>query len=116
MICTLTVRPLKPSSYDQFRAAREPAGAAAIKHAWTRIHHCQDAADPDLVIPLGLFNGTLKQLREAQEQIGRASQIDGVSPHIRDVLLDGSYQVLDALRKHSTRRGHRTRARDALNA
>jgi hypothetical protein len=98
MICTLTARRLNPGSYEPFRAAWEPAGTAAVNHAgWTRIYHCRDVADPDVVISFGLFEGTLEQLREAQEQIDRASQIDRVSPHIREVLLDGSYELIDAL-------------------
>jgi hypothetical protein len=57
--------------------------------------------DPDLP-PTGRRRpGNHNLLRtEAQEQIGRALQIDRVSPHIRDVLLDGSCEVIDALIKH----------------
>jgi len=105
MICTLTARRLKPGSYEQFRAAWEPAGTAAISHAgWTRTYHCQDVADPDVVISFGLFDGTLEQLREAQQQIGRASQVDLISPHVREVLLDGSYEVIDALSREGSSR------------
>lgn len=100
MICTLTARRLNPGSYKQFRAAWDAAGTAAINQAgWTRIYHCQDITDPDIVISFGLFDGTLEQLREAQQQIGRASQVDRIHPHVREVLLDGSYEVIDTLSK-----------------
>jgi hypothetical protein len=100
MICTLTARRLTPGSYEQFRAAWDPAGTTAINHGgWTRIYHCQDIADPDIVISFGLFDGTREQLREAQQQIGRDSQIDRIHPHVREVLLDGSYEVIDTLSK-----------------
>ena len=98
MICTLTARRLKPGSFDAFRAAWGEVGTAAIHGAgWTRVYHCRDVADPDVVLSFGLFDGTLEQLREAQQALGRESQVDRITPHVSDVLLDGSYEVVEAL-------------------
>jgi hypothetical protein len=94
MICTLTARRLKPGSYDAFRSAWDPG---PVPGGWTRIYHCRDAADPDVVLSFGLFDGTLDELREAQRQLGRSEQVDRIRPHIQKVLLDGSYQVIEEL-------------------
>ncbi len=98
MICTLTARRLKPGSYERFRQAWDPSGANhdALRQ-WVRVYHCRDVADPDVVISFGLFDGSLEALREAQARLGRASQVDRVDPEVLDVLLDGSYEVVEEL-------------------
>jgi hypothetical protein len=63
----------------------------------TRIYHAHDVADPDVVISFGLFDGSLDELREAQAQLGRQSQVDRITPHVEQVLLDGSYEVTEEL-------------------
>jgi hypothetical protein len=98
MICTLTARRLKPGTYEQFRAAWDPTDADpdAIGQ-WSQIYHCRDVSDPEVVISFGLFDGSLDELREAQARLERASQVQRVSPHVQEVLLDGSYEVVEKL-------------------
>lgn len=94
MICTLTARRLKPGSYDAFRDAWDPGRPP---DGWTHIYHCRDVADPDVVISFGLFDGSEQELREAQARLGRQSQVDRIGPHVQEVLLDGSYEVVEQL-------------------
>jgi hypothetical protein len=94
MICTLTARRLKPGTYDAFRTAWDPGQPP---HGWTHIYHCRDVADPDVVISFGLFDGSVEELREAQARLGRQSQVDRIGPHLEQVLLDGSYEVVEEL-------------------
>ncbi len=96
MICTFTARRLEPGSYDDFRAAWQPPSSQALSR-WKRIYHARDVDDPDVVISFGLFDGTVEQLREAQAALGRQPQLDRVEPHIQQVLLDGSYEVVEEL-------------------
>jgi hypothetical protein len=49
------------------------------------------------VISFGLFDGSLNELREAQARIGRQSQVGRIDPHVQEVLLDGSYEVVEEL-------------------
>lgn len=95
MICTLTARRLTPGSYSEFRSAWEPGEPP---EGWTRIYHCRDVSDPDVVISFGLFDGTLEELRTAQQRLGRREQVDRISAHVQEVLLDGSYEVIEELR------------------
>jgi hypothetical protein len=94
MICTLTARRLKSDAYDDFRSAWDVGG---VPSGWTHIYHCRDVDDPDVVISFGLFDGTLTELRTAQERAGRQSQVDRIGPHVEQVLLDGSYEVVEEL-------------------
>jgi hypothetical protein len=95
MICTLTARRLEPGSYDQFRSAWDPR---SVPVGWTRIYHCRDVSDPNVVISFGLFDGTLDQLREAQQRLGRGEQVNRINPHVNEILLDGSYEIIEELR------------------
>jgi len=94
MIVTLTARRLKPGLYDTFRAAWDPGHAPT---GWTRIYHCRDISDPDVVISFGLLDGTLEQLRDAQQRLARGAQVKRIDPHVHEVLLDGSYEVVEEL-------------------
>jgi hypothetical protein len=97
MICTLTARRLAPGAYDTFRAAWNPDAAPDALGRWTHIYHARDVSDPDVVISFGLFDGSLDDLREAQAQLGRQSQVERINPHVADVLLDGAYEVVEEL-------------------
>ena len=95
MICTLTARRLAPGSYETFRAAWDPDADALDR--WTHIYHARDVADPDVVISFGLFDGSLDDLRGPRAHLGRQSQVDRIKPHVREVLLDGAYEVVEEL-------------------
>jgi hypothetical protein len=97
MICTLTARRLTPGSYDTFRAAWDPSSAPDALRQWTRIYHARDVADPDVVISFGLFDGSLEELRVAQSALGREAQVDRINPLVQQVLLDGSYEIVEEL-------------------
>ncbi|HSO99571.1 MAG TPA: hypothetical protein VLP43_11510 [Solirubrobacteraceae bacterium] len=94
MICTLTARRLNPGAYDAFRSAWNPGDTPT---GWKHIYHARDVQDPDVVISFGLFDGNLDELREAQARLGRQSQVDRIEPHVNDVLLDGSFEVVEEL-------------------
>jgi hypothetical protein len=98
MICTLTARRLEPGAYDTFREAWDPTrvNRDALRQ-WTRIYHCRDVSDPDVVLSFGLFDGSLDELREAQARLGRESQVDRVEPSVQAVLLDGAFEVIEQL-------------------
>ena len=98
MICTLTARRLNPGAYEAFRAAWDLSDVDPdVIGRWKRIYHVRDVTDPDVVISFGLFDGTLDELRDAQANMGRALQVDRMTPHVAEVLLDGSYEVVEEL-------------------
>lgn len=98
MICTLTARRLRPGAYDDFRAAWGPRDSVPEgAERWTRVYHCRDVQDEDVVVSFGFFDGTTAELREAQERAGRAGQVDRIEPHVQEVLLDGAFEVVEEL-------------------
>jgi hypothetical protein len=98
MICTLTARRLKPRSYDAFRAAWDPSDAPPeVMGRWKRIYHVRDVDDENVVISFGLFDGSLAELREMQGQAGRQGQLSRVDALVDEVLLDGSYEVVEEI-------------------
>ena len=73
MICTLTAGRLKPGAYDAFREAWDPGDAPAeVIGRWKQVYHARDVTDPDVVISFGMFDGSLDELREIQQQPGAA--------------------------------------------
>ncbi len=51
----------------------------------------------DAVISFGFFDGSLEELRDTQRKTGRQSQVAAVEPHVDEILLDGSYEVVEEL-------------------
>jgi hypothetical protein len=96
-LVTLTARRLQPDAFDAFRASWEPDRERVAELGWKRIYHVRDVADPDVVISFGFFDGSVEELRRAQAEVGREAQVDRITPHVADVLLDGSYEVIEEL-------------------
>lgn len=100
MIVTLTARRLKPGSQDDFRAAfasgMDDVPEEILKR-WTRVYVSRDVSDENVILSFGLFDGTLEELREIQAQGDRDQELAKAAPHIEEVLLDGSYEVLEEI-------------------
>jgi len=99
MICTLTARRLKPGAYDDFRRAwgGGEEGRPPGTERWRRVYHCRDVEDENVVVSFGFFDGTQDELRDAQAALGREGQVSDIEPHVEEVLLDGSYEVVEEL-------------------
>jgi hypothetical protein len=65
MLCALTVRKLKPGTFDQFREAFMGSEGDAEMPAGSQFFMVRNTEDPDEVICFGLFNGTLEELRSS---------------------------------------------------
>ena len=96
MLCALTVRKLKPETFDEFRDAfmsgfdREspPAG-------WVRFDMVRNIEDPDEVISFGFFDGTVEQLRGSAGRQGYEDQMKEIAPYVESVGADGLYEVVE---------------------
>jgi hypothetical protein len=100
MICTLTARRLKPGSFDDFHDAWVGADQEQpeIGRKWNPVYLTRDVNDENVIVAFGMFNGTLDELRAAQEQYGYDEAVEGISQYVDDVLLDGAYEVLEERR------------------
>jgi len=64
MICALTVRTLKPGSFDQFREAFMGGMEDTPPEGFVRFDMLRNLENPDEVISFGFFDGTPEKLRE----------------------------------------------------
>ena len=99
MICTLSARRLKPGSFEDFRSAFTSMGGEApdemIKR-WKWVHVCRDVTDENVALTFGFFDGTVEELRQIQSDLGgEDSRVAPFAQFVDEVLLDGSYEVLE---------------------
>jgi hypothetical protein len=101
MICTLTARRLEPGQAAAFKVAFERAGQDApeeVMKRWKKIYICRDVTDPDVVLTFGLFDGTVDELRALQSEMGGEEQrVAEFDQYVAEVLLDGSYDVIEEI-------------------
>jgi hypothetical protein len=96
MLCALTVRTLKPGTFEQFRngfMAHEnledpPTG-------YVRFNMLRKAESRDEVICFGLFDGTAEQLRRTAAEQDYAEQLKAIAPFVESVGADGLYEVVE---------------------
>ena len=96
MLCALTVRKLKPGTFEQFREAfmrdeipdNPPAG-------WVRFNMIRNAEDPDEVICFGFFDGSVDELRRSAEESGYRNQQEAIAPFVESVGSDGLYEIVE---------------------
>ena len=100
MICTLTARRLKPGAYEDFRAAwgDDLNEKPELADRWHPVYMTRDVTDPNVVVALGFFNGSLAELRRAQREFGYGEAVQRMSGFVDEVLFDGAYEVLEELR------------------
>jgi hypothetical protein len=97
MLCALTVRTLKPGTFDQFRAAfMQGIDPDEAPPGMVRFSMVRNAQDPDEVICFGTFDGSIEELR-ALARGGRDEQLAAIAPFIESVGADGIYEVVEDL-------------------
>ena len=96
MICALTVRTLKPGTFDQFRKAflgnalpdDPPPG-------FVRFNMLRNSENPDEVITFGFFDGTAEQLRQSVGEAGYQEQMATIEPFVAGVGADGLFEIVE---------------------
>lgn len=95
MICALTVRQLKPGSYEQFREAFLAGMGDTPPEGFVRFNMLRNAENPDEVISFGFFDGSVEQLREVASKEGYEEQLGGIAPFVESVGADGLYEIVE---------------------
>ena len=96
MLCALTVRQLKPGSFDQFREAFMAGfDAGNPPEGWVRFNMIRNADNPDEVITFGFFTGTVEQLREPAGREAYDATMKQIEPYVENVGADGFYEVVE---------------------
>jgi heme-degrading monooxygenase HmoA len=98
MICALTVRKLKPGTYEQFRDEFMRNFPDSPPEGFTRFDMLRNTEDPDEVISFGFFDGSPEQLREMAAKDGYAEQLERIAPFVDSVGADGLYEIVEERR------------------
>ena len=93
MICALTVRTLKPGTFDQFRE-KFMEGAQNIPEGWVRFNMVRGIEDPDEVVCFGFFDGTLEELRGGGQD-GYEDQMAAIAPYVESVGTNALFEVVE---------------------
>ncbi len=94
MICALTVRTLKPGSFDQFREAFME-NADEMPEGFVRFNMLRNTENPDEVISFGFFDGSVEGLREMTAKEGYDEQLERIAPFVESVGADGLYEIAE---------------------
>jgi hypothetical protein len=89
----LTVRKLKPGTYEEWRAAWEGDGLPEGVHAYI----LRNLSDPDEIIAFGLTERDPDELR-SDPSLGedkRAAREAAMAPFVDSIGADGFYEVID---------------------
>jgi heme-degrading monooxygenase HmoA len=95
MICALTVRKLKPGTFEQFRDEFMAGMGETPPEGFGRFAMVRNAENPDEVITFGFFDGSAEQLREVAAAEGYAEQLERIAPFVESVGADGLYEVVE---------------------
>src|SRR5215208_3570575 len=97
MLCALTVRTLKPGTFEVFRDAFMGAvDADDPPPGMVRFDMVRNVHVPDEVICFGMFDGTVEELR-ALNQDDREAQLAAIAPYVESTGADGIYEVVEEL-------------------
>jgi hypothetical protein len=96
MLCALTVRRLKPGSFDEFTERFVPAGGEPPA-GWVRFHLLRSVADENEVVTFGFFDGTLDELERSQSDHGYEDRRDSIDALVDSVVSNGVYEVATTL-------------------
>jgi heme-degrading monooxygenase HmoA len=97
MLCALTVRKLKPGTFEDFRTAfMARANPDDIPAGWVRFNMIRSTEDPDEVVCFGFFDGTLEELRAGgQGREGYDDQMSAIAPYVESVGADSVYEIVE---------------------
>ena len=95
MLVALTVRRLKPGTYEEFRKAWQPE--TPPPEGWVRVYHVRNTADEDEVISFGFFDGTMEELRASQGDEDYEALRRRTAAFEESIGADGVYEVLEEL-------------------
>ena len=91
MLCALTVRKLKPGTFEEFAEAFRPEGGTPP--GWARFDMLRDTADPDRVVTFGFFDGSMDELNASQVEHHYEEMRDRASGYVDAVEVNGVFEV-----------------------
>ena len=94
MLCALTIRRLKPGTFDQFAATFVPPEEEAPA-GWVRFHTLRSLADENEAVTFGFFDGTLEELERGQAEEGYEDIKASVDSLVDEDIANGVYEIVE---------------------
>jgi hypothetical protein len=96
MLCTLTVRKLKPGTAEEFKQAFIPADETNVPAGWKRFYAIRNVADENELITFGFFDGSLEELRASQQDNSEYDKRRAAADEfVESVGADGIFEVVE---------------------
>ena len=99
MLCALTVRRLRPGTFEEFSKAFIPEDGVEVPAGWKRFYELRNVSDENEVITFGFFEGSLEELREGQQQQaqgeGYQERRAAIDQFVESVGADGVFEVVE---------------------
>ena len=105
----LTVRRLKAGAYEEWRRAwHNPDDPDALSvEQETKAYILRSLEDPNEIVAFGFLEGDRAELLalRGDPEIRRKQQArrDAMAPHVAEVVLDGSYEVIEVVTREQAR-------------
>jgi hypothetical protein len=87
----LTVRKLKPGTYDEWRKAwgtGEPPAEAEV-------YILRNLKNPDEIIAFGLIEGDFDEIKSSMDPDAEKTRQESMAPYVESVGADGVYEVIE---------------------
>jgi hypothetical protein len=97
MLCALTVRQLKPGTFERFAEEFGPRESEGPPRGWVRFDMIRDLSDENRVVTFGFFDGTLEELERSQSEGGYQDRRAAVDDLVDDVPVNGVFEVVREL-------------------
>jgi hypothetical protein len=94
MLCALTVRKLKPGSFDDFKEAFTP-DEDSIPSGWKRFYAIRNLSDENEIVTFGFFDGTREELNASQAEGGYDERRAKADELVESVLANGVYEIVE---------------------
>lgn len=95
MIAALTVRKLKPGTYDEWRKAWE--GDEGDMPEGVEVFILRNTKDPDEVIAFGLIEGSMDEIKASIDPEADKARQEAMAPYVESVGADGIYDVVERI-------------------
>jgi heme-degrading monooxygenase HmoA len=95
MLCALTVRKLKPGTWEDFKRAFVPTEDMEPPRGWKRFYALRGVEDENEVVTFGFFDGTLEEMRANKEDNEYDQRRAAADEFVESVGTDGVFEVVE---------------------
>ena len=100
--CALTVRKIKPGSYEDWRRAWWPEDDQTPENA--EVYILRNRKDPDEIIAFGLIEGDIDEIIGSFDEDKERQRHEAMAPFVESTGADGIYEVIEEIGSGSTAR------------